>query len=33
MQAVSELDGRVFNGNTIVPRYYDVDKFERGVYG
>lgn len=31
-QAVNELDGRIFNGNTIVPTFYDVENFERGVY-
>ncbi|KAJ6440330.1 G-patch domain-containing protein [Purpureocillium lavendulum] len=32
LRAVNELDGRVFNGNTIVPKFYDVEKFERGIY-
>ncbi|UNI20783.1 hypothetical protein JDV02_006840 [Purpureocillium takamizusanense] len=32
LRAVNELDGRIFNGNTIVPNFYDVEKFERGVY-
>ncbi|KAH7148654.1 hypothetical protein EDB81DRAFT_469972 [Dactylonectria macrodidyma] len=32
LRAVNELDGRVFNGNTIVPKFYDTDKFERGIY-
>ena len=31
-QAVNELDGRVFNGNTIIPKFYDLEKFERGAY-
>ncbi|OAA58240.1 D111/G-patch [Cordyceps fumosorosea ARSEF 2679] len=31
-KAVSELQGRVFNGNTITPKYYDSDAFDRGVY-
>lgn len=31
-QAVTELDGRVFNGNTIKPRFYDAEKFAKGVY-
>lgn len=31
-QAVNELDGRVFNGNAIIPKFYDTEKFERGVY-
>lgn len=32
LRAVNALDGRVFNGNTIVPRFWDVDRFEKGVY-
>ncbi|KYK60456.1 G-patch domain-containing protein [Drechmeria coniospora] len=32
LRAVNELDGRIFNGNAIVPRFYDTDKFEKGVY-
>lgn len=32
LRAVNELDGRVFNGNTIMPKFYDVEKFESGVY-
>ncbi|KAH8169159.1 g-patch domain-containing protein [Sarocladium implicatum] len=32
LRAVNELDGRVFNGNTIVPKYYDTEKFEQGIY-
>ncbi|KAL3960960.1 hypothetical protein ACCO45_006077 [Purpureocillium lilacinum] len=32
LRAVNELDGRIFNGNTIVPKFYDVENFERGVY-
>ena len=31
-QAVNELDGRIFNGSPIAPRFYDSDKFERGLY-
>lgn len=31
-QAVNELDGRVFNGNAIAPRFYNAEKFERGNY-
>ncbi|KAG4264461.1 hypothetical protein FPRO06_05464 [Fusarium proliferatum] len=31
-QAVNELDGRVFNGNTIVPEFFDTEKFEQGKY-
>ncbi|KAH7149408.1 hypothetical protein B0J13DRAFT_621274 [Dactylonectria estremocensis] len=32
LRAVNELDGRVFNGNAIVPKFYDTDKFEKGIY-
>ncbi|KAI1502822.1 hypothetical protein F5X99DRAFT_144313 [Biscogniauxia marginata] len=32
LRAVNALDGRVFAGNTIVPQFYDVDKFERRIY-
>ncbi|KND91515.1 Splicing factor 45 [Tolypocladium ophioglossoides CBS 100239] len=32
LRAVTELDGRIFNGNTIIPKFYDADKFEEGVY-
>ncbi|KAK2062195.1 G-patch domain-containing protein [Colletotrichum caudatum] len=32
LRAVNELDGRVFNGNTVVPKFYDTEKFERGIY-
>jgi splicing factor 45 len=32
MQAVNELDGRVFNGNVIVPEFFDTEKFEQGKY-
>ncbi|KAF4965466.1 hypothetical protein FSARC_6733 [Fusarium sarcochroum] len=31
-KAVNELDGRVFNGNAIVPEFYDTEKFEKGLY-
>ena len=31
-QAVNALEGRIFNGNTIVPRFYNADKFEQGIY-
>ncbi|KAF4449727.1 DNA-damage repair [Fusarium albosuccineum] len=33
LRAVNELDGRVFNGNVIAPKFYDTEKFEKGVYG
>ncbi|PHH80657.1 hypothetical protein CDD82_1585 [Ophiocordyceps australis] len=32
LRAVNELDERIFNGNTIAPRFYDTETFERGVY-
>lgn len=32
LKAVNELDGRVFNGNTIMPKFYDVERFEKGIY-
>lgn len=30
-QAVNALDGSTFNGNTVVARFYDLEKFETGV--
>ncbi|KAM0524046.1 hypothetical protein ACHAPE_001301 [Trichoderma viride] len=32
LRAVTELDGRVFNGNNIIPKFYDTEDFERGNY-
>ncbi|KAF5651253.1 DNA-damage repair [Fusarium sp. NRRL 52700] len=32
LRAVNELDGRVFNGNTIVPEFFNTEKFEQGKY-
>jgi len=32
-KAVTALDGRIFNGNAVTPRFYDADKFEQGIYG
>ncbi|TDZ15845.1 DNA-damage-repair/toleration protein [Colletotrichum orbiculare MAFF 240422] len=32
LRAVNELDGRVFNGNVVVPKFYETEKFERGIY-
>jgi splicing factor 45 len=32
LRAVSELNGRVFNGNAIVARFFDKDRFEQGVF-
>jgi len=31
-QAVNALEGRIFNGNTITARFFDIEKFENGVY-
>ncbi|KHN96648.1 G-patch domain containing protein [Metarhizium album ARSEF 1941] len=30
--AVNELNGRIFNGNAIIPKFHDSEAFERGVY-
>lgn len=32
LRAVNAMDGRIFNGNSISARYFDVDKFEKGDY-
>ncbi|RSL43172.1 hypothetical protein CEP53_011834 [Fusarium sp. AF-6] len=32
LRAVNELDGRVFNGNAIVPKFFSTEKFEKGLY-
>ncbi|EEP80715.1 conserved hypothetical protein [Uncinocarpus reesii 1704] len=32
LRAVNALEGRVFNGNTITARFFDVEKFEEGIY-
>lgn len=32
LRAVNALNGRIFNGNAIVPSFYDADKFNEGVY-
>ncbi|KAJ0342100.1 hypothetical protein COL922a_001489 [Colletotrichum nupharicola] len=32
LRAVNELDGRIFNGNTVTPKFYDAAKFEQGIY-
>lgn len=32
LRAVGALEGRVFNGNVIEPRFYDGERFERGQY-
>jgi len=32
LRAVNALEGRIFNGNTITARFYDTEKFEKGIY-
>ncbi|KAL6714957.1 hypothetical protein ACLMJK_007217 [Lecanora helva] len=32
LRAVNALEGRTFNGNTIVARFFDTEKFESGIY-
>ncbi|SLM40925.1 RNA recognition motif domain [Lasallia pustulata] len=32
LRAVNALEGRIFNGNTIKARFYDGEKFEKGIY-
>lgn len=32
LRAVNELEGRVFNGNNIIPRFYDTETFEKGFF-
>ncbi|MCJ1243415.1 hypothetical protein MMC30_000612 [Trapelia coarctata] len=32
LRAVNALEGRIFNGNTITARFFDTDRFEKGVY-
>ncbi|KAF3004601.1 hypothetical protein E8E14_007343 [Neopestalotiopsis sp. 37M] len=32
LRAVNALDGRVFAGSSIEPRFYDLEAFEKGVY-
>ncbi|KAF2085936.1 hypothetical protein K490DRAFT_23960, partial [Saccharata proteae CBS 121410] len=32
LRAVNDLDGRIFNGNTIAARYFDTDRFDNGDY-
>ena len=31
-KAVNALEGRIFNGNAIVARFFDLEKFEKGIY-
>jgi len=32
LRAVNALEGRVFNGNVILARFWAKDKFEEGLY-
>lgn len=32
LRAVNALEGRVFNGNSIAARFWDIEKFEKGEY-
>ncbi|CAK7265420.1 hypothetical protein SEPCBS119000_001503 [Sporothrix epigloea] len=32
LRAVNALNGRIFNGNAIVPSFYDADRFSDGIY-
>lgn len=32
LRAVNALEGRVFNGNSIVARFWDTERFEKGEY-
>lgn len=32
LRAVNDLQGRIFNGNSIMARFFDADKFEAGSY-
>ncbi|KAK0635911.1 hypothetical protein B0T17DRAFT_517640 [Bombardia bombarda] len=32
LRAVNALQGRIFNGNAITAKFYDTEKFEKGVY-
>ncbi|KAJ5673926.1 hypothetical protein N7462_009365 [Penicillium macrosclerotiorum] len=32
LRAVNALEGRIFNGNAIVARFFDREKFEKGIY-
>ncbi|KAH8697239.1 hypothetical protein BGW36DRAFT_164256 [Talaromyces proteolyticus] len=32
LRAVNALEGRVFNGNTITAKFYDTERFEKGIY-
>ncbi|KAI4113197.1 MAG: hypothetical protein LQ345_005772 [Seirophora villosa] len=32
LRAVNALEGRIFNGNAITARFYDLEKFDNGIY-
>ncbi|KAF3491998.1 uncharacterized protein GIQ15_01515 [Arthroderma uncinatum] len=32
LRAVNALEGRIFNGNTITARFFDIERFEEGRY-
>ncbi|KAM7185826.1 hypothetical protein V8F33_012159 [Rhypophila sp. PSN 637] len=32
LRAVNDLEGRIFNGNAIAAKFFDLDEFENGVY-
>ncbi|KZF25677.1 hypothetical protein L228DRAFT_266135 [Xylona heveae TC161] len=32
LRAVNDLEGRIFNGNTIAARFFNTEKFEKGIY-
>ncbi|KAJ5342050.1 hypothetical protein N7541_011174 [Penicillium brevicompactum] len=32
LRAVNALEGRIFNGNTIVARFFDRENFDQGIY-
>ncbi|KAL9046404.1 MAG: hypothetical protein Q9206_007090, partial [Seirophora lacunosa] len=32
LRAVNALEGRIFNGNAITARFYDLEKFDYGIY-
>ncbi|KAJ9491118.1 hypothetical protein VN97_g2131 [Penicillium thymicola] len=32
LRAVNALEGRIFNGNTITARFFDLEKFDQGIY-
>jgi splicing factor 45 len=32
LRAVNALEGRIFNGNAIIARFHELEKFEKGIY-